>query len=63
MAYINFKEEKGKGKFQLDERKKNNEILYKSILKHKDSLTGFYPNLKYSFKGSVRRRRFSGNNK
>ena len=50
MAYINFKEEKAKGKFQLDERKKNNEILYKSILKHKDSLTGFYPNLKYSFK-------------
>ena len=32
MAYINFKEEKAKGKFQLDERKKNNEILYKSIL-------------------------------
>ena len=49
MAYINFKEEKAKGKFQLDERKKNNEILYKSILKHKDSLTGFYTNLKYSF--------------
>ena len=50
MAYVNFKEEKAKGKVQLDERKKNNETLYQSILKHKDSLTGFYPNLKYSFK-------------
>jgi len=50
MAYINFKEEKFKGKIQVDKRKKNNEILYQSILKHKDSLTGFYPNLKYSFK-------------
>ena len=50
MAYVNFKEEKAKGKIQLDERKKNNETLYQSILKHKDNLTGFYPNLKYSFK-------------
>ena len=58
MAYINFKEEKAKGKFQLDERKKNNEILYKSILKHKDSLTGFYPNLKYSFKRFIFREMF-----
>ena len=53
MAYVNFKEEKVKGKIQLDERKKNNKILYQSILKHQDSLTGFYPNLKYSFKKIV----------
>ena len=50
MAYVNFKEEKVKGKEQLNERKKNNEIIYQSIVKHKDSLNGFYPNLKYSFK-------------
>lgn len=53
MAYVNFKEEKVKGKIQLDERKKNNKTLYQSILKHQDSLIGFYPNLKYSFKKIV----------
>lgn len=50
MAYVNFKEEKHKGKIQLEKRKKNNEAVIQYILKHKDSLTGFYPNLKYSFK-------------
>ena len=53
MAYVNFKEEKAKGKIQVEERKKNYETLYQSILKHKDNLTGFYPNLKYSFKNIV----------
>ena len=50
MAYINFKEEKFKGKIQIEERKKNNKTLYQSILKNKDNLNGIYPNLKYSFK-------------
>ena len=50
MAYINFKEEKYKGKIQVEKRKKNNEKLYQDIIKHKDSLNGIYPNLKYSFK-------------
>lgn len=50
MAYINFKEERFKGKFQIEERKKNNKTLYQSILRHKDSLNDIYPNLKYSFK-------------
>ena len=50
MAYINFKEEKYKGKIQIEKRKNNNEKLYQDIIKHKDSLNGIYPNLKYSFK-------------
>ena len=50
MAYINFKEEKFKGKIQIEKRKKNNEKLYQYIIKHKDILNGIYPNLKYSFK-------------
>ncbi|WP_296644721.1 pentapeptide repeat-containing protein [Romboutsia sp. 13368] len=50
MAYVNFKEEKFKGKIQIEKRKKNNEKLYQYIIKHKDSLNGIYPNLKYSFK-------------
>ena len=31
MAYINFKEEKAKGKVQLDKRKKNNEAQNKTL--------------------------------
>ena len=50
MAYINFKEEKYKGMIQLDKRKQNNENIYQYILKNKDSLTNYNPNLKYSFK-------------
>ena len=50
MAYINFKEEKFKGKIQVEKRKNNNEKLYQSIIKHKENLNGIYPNLKYSFK-------------
>jgi len=49
MAYINFKEEKYKGSIQLDKRKKNNETIYQYILKNKDSLINYNPNLKYSF--------------
>jgi len=49
MAYINFKEEKYKGSIQLDNRKKNNKTIYQYILKNKDSLTNYNPNLKYSF--------------
>ncbi|MGL6063916.1 MAG: pentapeptide repeat-containing protein [Fusobacteriaceae bacterium] len=50
MGYVNFKEEKAKAKLQLEKRKANNEKLYSDILKKKDSLTGYYPNLKYSYK-------------
>ena len=37
MAYINFKEEKSKGKIQIEKRKNNNEKLYQSIIKHKEN--------------------------
>ena len=50
MAYINFKEEKFKGKIQVEKRKNNNERLYQSIIKHKENLNGIFPDLKYSFK-------------
>ena len=50
MAYVNFKEEKYKGKIQIEKRKKNNEAITQYILRHKDNLKGFYPNFKYSFK-------------
>lgn len=50
MSYINFKEEKAKAKIQLEKRKKNNDKLYNDIVKKKIILTGYYPNLKYSYK-------------
>lgn len=50
MAYINFKEERSKVNNQLDKRKHNNENLYNNILKHKDSLSGYTPSERYSFK-------------
>lgn len=50
MAYVNFKEEKYKGKIQIEKRKKNNEAITQYILRNKENLKGFYPNLKYSFK-------------
>lgn len=49
MAYVNFKEEKVKVNNQLEKRKHNNEKLYSYILKHKDSISGYYPSDKYSF--------------
>ena len=50
MTYINFKEEKAKGKIQIEKRKKNNESLYQFTLRHQDNLVGFCPSPKYSFK-------------
>ncbi|MEF9991565.1 MAG: pentapeptide repeat-containing protein [Romboutsia sp.] len=49
MAYINFKEEKVVAEKQLDKRKHNNENMYGYILKHKDSLSGYFPSEKYSY--------------
>jgi len=49
MAYINFKEEKVKNKKQLKKRKDNNENLYNYILKHKDSLKGYFADKTYSY--------------
>lgn len=50
MSYINFKEERVKVNNQLEKRKHNNENLYNNILKHKDSLSGYTPSERYSFK-------------
>ncbi|MEG0855952.1 MAG: pentapeptide repeat-containing protein [Terrisporobacter sp.] len=49
MAYVNFKEEIYKLKIQLDKRKKNNENTYKYIIKHKEDMTDYYPDNKYSY--------------
>lgn len=50
MAYINFKEEVFVAKQQLQKRKKNNEILFNNMLKHKDLSKNYNPCKKYSYK-------------
>ncbi|MDK2585165.1 pentapeptide repeat-containing protein [Romboutsia sedimentorum] len=50
MAYVNFKEEKSVLKKQLDKRKNNNEKLYIDIIKHKENLSQYVPNLEFSYK-------------
>lgn len=49
MAYINFKEENHTLKIQLDKRKKNNEKVYNYIVKHKEDMTDYAPDYKYSY--------------
>ena len=49
MAYINFKEENYKLKIQLEKRKKNNEKNYNYIIKHKNEMTDYSPDNRYSY--------------
>ncbi len=49
MAYINFKEENYKLKIQLEKRKKNNEKNYNYIIKHKNEMTDYSPENRYSY--------------
>lgn len=50
MSYINFKEESEVTRQQLERRKKNNENIYKYMLKHRDEdLVGYRPSPKYSY--------------
>ena len=49
MGYINFNEEKDVLNNQLERRKRNNEKIYNEIKKHKDELTGYDCDLKYSY--------------
>lgn len=55
MSYINFKEEKAKASIQLEHRKNNNYKIYKYIMKNKESLVGYSPDNKYSFKNIKKR--------
>lgn len=50
MSYVNFKEEKYTANKQLLKRKKNNDEINIYLIKHKDELTGYYPNERYSYK-------------
>ena len=50
MAYVNFKEENYKLKIQLNKRKKNNDNIYSYIIKHKDDMTDYNANERYSYK-------------
>lgn len=50
MSYINFKEENNVAAKQLEKRKKNNENIYRYMLKHRDKdLVGYRPSPKYSY--------------
>lgn len=50
MSYINFKEENEVARQQLERRKKNNENVYKYMVKHRDEdLVGYRPSPKYSY--------------
>lgn len=50
MSYINFKEENEVARQQLEKRKKNNENIYKYMLKHRnEELVGYRPSPKYSY--------------
>ncbi|MEG1311611.1 MAG: pentapeptide repeat-containing protein [Romboutsia sp.] len=50
MGYINFKEENAVASDQLEKRKKNNENIYRYMLKHKDkNLVRYRPSSKYSY--------------
>lgn len=49
VAYINFKEENYKMKIQLEKRKKNNDFMYNYIIKHKNEMTDYVPDNKYSY--------------
>ena len=50
MAYVNFKEENYKLKIQLDKRKKNNDKNYNYIVKHKNEMTDYNADNRYSYK-------------
>ena len=50
MGYVNFKEENTVAAQQLEKRKKNNENIYKYMLKHRNKdLVGYRPSPKYSY--------------